>query len=110
MVAIEGVPALISISLETLQGTEPVQATTIPLSGNVLDVVITGSDEVIISVDNVHLPGTTASVGSEKVSTCQLASHEMHLIKGATGSGGSPASGTGRQLDGCGLRGCDVGE
>ncbi|KAF4309594.1 hypothetical protein GTA08_BOTSDO02534 [Botryosphaeria dothidea] len=65
-VALEGVPALVSVSLEALRGAEPVRAKAIPLPGNVLDVAA-DSDGLIISVDNIHVPGSTSNVRSEEV-------------------------------------------
>lgn len=64
--ALEGVPALISINVEALQGAEKVQATATAISGNVLDVAA-GSDGLIISVDNIHVPGSTTNKRSEQV-------------------------------------------
>ncbi|KAK0654456.1 tRNA (guanine-N(7)-)-methyltransferase non-catalytic subunit trm82 [Lasiodiplodia hormozganensis] len=65
LVALEGVPALISINVEALQGAEKVQATATAISGNVLDVAA-GSDGLIISVDNIHVPGSTTNKRSEQ--------------------------------------------
>lgn len=102
--ALEGVPALISINVEALQGAEPVQATAMAISGNVLDVAA-GSDGVIISVDNIHVPGSTTNKRSEQVRPrFAQPGVRMQLTRGATGSRGGGAAAVGGQRD------CDVGE
>lgn len=66
-VALEGLPALLSLSLEVLQGAEPIRASAVPLPGNVLDVAAE-SNGLVISVDNIHVPGSTTGVRTEAVS------------------------------------------
>ncbi|EKG21990.1 hypothetical protein MPH_00682 [Macrophomina phaseolina MS6] len=63
-VALEGLPALLSLSLEVLQGAEPIRASAVPLPGNVLDVAAE-SNGLVISVDNIHVPGSTTGVRTE---------------------------------------------
>lgn len=83
LAAIEGIPALIfyrlSNQLSTAdtkdnhpatyhgEGAQEVFCKTIPLPGNILDVIING-DDIIISVDNVHEPSSMENARSEAVS------------------------------------------
>ncbi|OJD30952.1 trna methyltransferase [Diplodia corticola] len=98
LVALEGVPALISIGIEALQGAEPVQATAIPIAGNVLDVAA-GSDGVIISVDSIHVPGSTTARRSEQEAeqAARLLWADSAMVEGAMS--GKEQLGRANQLD-----------
>ncbi|KAL1651383.1 tRNA (guanine-N(7)-)-methyltransferase non-catalytic subunit trm82 [Diplodia intermedia] len=84
LVALEGVPALISISAEALHSEEPIQATAMPTSGNVLDVAA-GSDGLIISVDNFHVPGsmTDRRAEQEAEQAARLLWADSAIVEGA---------------------------
>jgi tRNA (guanine-N(7)-)-methyltransferase subunit TRM82 len=68
LVACQGVPALVSFKL----GSSSKAGTVFPLDGNVLDLALIegggGRITAAISIDHVHLPGSTQEVRQEPVS------------------------------------------
>lgn len=69
LVACEGLPALFSFTI----GDGATAANTIPLNGNVLGVALVRTAQegstVVVSIDNVHKPGSTTEGSSHEVST-----------------------------------------
>jgi hypothetical protein len=68
LIACEGMPAIFSIPCKTVTDTATLQVRTIMLPGNVLDVAAF-DDNVVISIDNVHQPGSTKAVIENSVSS-----------------------------------------
>jgi tRNA (guanine-N(7)-)-methyltransferase subunit TRM82 len=68
LVACEGIPALFCLSV----GDDAKVAVTIPLNGNTLGVAFVGSSTVsstiVVSIDNMHKPGSTTEMRDDKVS------------------------------------------
>jgi tRNA (guanine-N(7)-)-methyltransferase subunit TRM82 len=69
LVACEGIPALFCLSV----GDGAKVADTIPLNGNLLGVAFvgtsTGSSTIVVSMDNMHKPGSTTEMRDDKVSS-----------------------------------------
>jgi tRNA (guanine-N(7)-)-methyltransferase subunit TRM82 len=61
LVAFEGVPALISITLNPEKAGSQ-QPSILKLPGNVLDVAFVSDQCMVVSVDNIHRPGTTTDI------------------------------------------------
>ena len=65
LVALEGMPAIFSFCFN--DGSDLQHQQTIPLSGNALDLTVSSEEEVtaIVSIDNVHVPGSMMRQRSE---------------------------------------------
>jgi hypothetical protein len=64
IVACEGIPALFYF----IAGSTPEAPQVIPLKGNALDVTFI-ERTIIVSIDHVHIPGSTNKIRAEEVST-----------------------------------------
>ncbi|KAF1836656.1 guanine-N(7)--methyltransferase subunit TRM82 [Decorospora gaudefroyi] len=80
VVACEGIPALFRF-FTTGIGLRVSGGTYIPLSGNALDVAVMGilpaSSTMVVSIDNIHKPGSTTEAREDKVSRLQIFSQQQ---------------------------------
>lgn len=89
LVACEGVPALLHIKVDTAGSSTCVE--TVPLSGNALDVtfVCAGGGltwTAVVSVDHVHVPGSTTAIRGDYVSHIQRAHSPQPMARHAANS------------------------
>ena len=71
LVACEGVPALLQFEVPSKDTKIATDVDILPLSGNVLDVAAF-DDFIIVSVDNIHLPGSTLTIDESTVGNISL--------------------------------------
>jgi hypothetical protein len=84
LVAFEGVPALISITLLDLSPgrAESQRPSILMLPGNVLDVAFVRDNCMVVSVDNIHQRGTTTDIDDSEESdwpeASKVSAHFQH--------------------------------
>lgn len=80
LVACEGVPALFNFVIDAAS----TRGTPIPLHGNALDVAFIQTSQsswtVVVSVDNVHKPGSTTTVRGEQVCNRMRLNYKMLIV------------------------------
>ncbi|KAK7521666.1 tRNA methyltransferase-like protein [Phyllosticta citriasiana] len=95
LVALEGIPALFAVDAHSLHEGGKTKTMAVGLAGNVIDVAV-DEGHAFVSVDNVHAPGSTSTVRSDKVARLQalkvegglqVSTVEMGELRGANDAG-----------------------